>query len=207
MKKNEALLLVDIQYDFLPGGALAVKDGDAILTPIMAIIPQFENIIATQDWHPGNHGSFAANHSGKKPGEIINLGGLDQILWPIHCVQNSEGARFHQSLPIDRLNKIFQKGTDPEIDSYSGFYDNGRKKSTGLASYLKSANIDTLYIAGLAADYCVKYTALDAISEGFQTYVFHDCTRAVNLQKDDFEKAINEMKSKGVNIIHSKDLK
>jgi nicotinamidase/pyrazinamidase len=202
----EVLLLIDIQYDFLPGGALEVKDGDLIIPVVNHLVQKFKLTIATQDWHPPNHKSFAVNHKGKQPGDVIKLKGLDQILWPGHCIQGSSGAELSELLDTVRIKKIFVKGTDPEIDSYSGFFDNGHLKSTGLSNYLRENNIDEVYIAGLATDYCVKFTALDSVSEGFTTIVIADATKAVNLQPDDYEKAIEEMKEAGVKIIYSKDI-
>jgi nicotinamidase/pyrazinamidase len=199
----KALIVVDIQNDFLPGGALAVSRGDEIIPIVNRLIPKFELVIATQDWHPANHGSFASNHPGKKPGELINLFGLNQILWPDHCVQNSFGASFSADLETGSITNVFQKGIDPRVDSYSGFFDNGKKKDTGLSQFLKDRNIDEVYIAGLATDYCVKYTAIDASELGFQTYVISDATRAVNLHDNDSEKALKEMHDKGISIIDS----
>ena len=202
----EALLLIDIQNDFLPGGALEVNHGDAILPIVNQLIKKFRLVIATQDWHPADHKSFASNHATRKVGDIIKLNGLDQILWPDHCVQGSFGAELSEKLDTSTLTKIFLKGTDPKIDSYSGFFDNGHLKSTGLSDYLKDLNVDKIYISGLATDYCVKYTALDAMQEGFKTWVVVDGTRAVNLHTNDFEKAIKEMEAAGVKTISSEDL-
>jgi len=163
----------------------------------------FNLVVATQDWHPPNHGSFAASHPGHKVGDIIELDGLDQILWPVHCVQNSEGADFAPGLKTENIQKIFRKGTDPAIDSYSGFFDNGHRKVTGLEEYLRSKGVDRIFLFGLATDYCVKFTALDGVETGFETYVIQDATRAVNLQSDDFDKAIGEMNERGVRIVSS----
>ncbi|MCB0855640.1 MAG: bifunctional nicotinamidase/pyrazinamidase [Bacteroidetes bacterium] len=199
MKK--ALIIVDIQNDFLPGGALAVNEGDQIIPLVNSIQNQFDLIVATQDWHPANHGSFAANHQEKTPGEVIDLYGLTQVLWPVHCVQNSPGAEFASDLDMKEVAKIFHKGTDPNIDSYSGFFDNGRKKKTGLGDFLQSEGVTHVYVVGLATDYCVKYTALDAASLGFQTTVIKDACRGVNLQRNDTEDALSEMAAKGIKII------
>ncbi|WP_226389284.1 bifunctional nicotinamidase/pyrazinamidase [Penaeicola halotolerans] len=201
----KALIIVDVQHDFLPGGALAVPKGDEVIAVINELQAHFDYIIATQDWHPADHGSFAANHEGKKPGEIIDLAGTQQILWPVHCVQGSQGADFADTLDKSKWQKVFRKGQDPKIDSYSGFFDNGRGHDTGLGDYLKSIGITDVFITGLAADYCVKFTALDAQSLGFETTLFRDATRAVNLQPDDFEKALADMKAAGINIITKED--
>ncbi|MEQ9286298.1 MAG: bifunctional nicotinamidase/pyrazinamidase [Cyclobacteriaceae bacterium] len=192
------LLIVDVQNDFLPGGALAVPHGDEIIPFVNKLQHEFDLVVATQDWHPQDHGSFAANHSGRKPGEVIDLNGLDQILWPVHCVQGAFGAEFSKELDDAKIDKVFVKGTDKAIDSYSGFFDNGRLKSTGLDAYLKSKGVEKLTVVGLAADYCVKYTALDAIGLGYQVEVPRDGTRAVNLMPNDLDKAIAEMEQAGI---------
>ncbi|MGB3586604.1 MAG: bifunctional nicotinamidase/pyrazinamidase [Tunicatimonas sp.] len=201
----EALILVDIQNDFLPGGALAVANGDAVVPVANQLQPHFDLIVATQDFHPKNHLSFAANHSGKQIGDIIQLNGLDQVLWPNHCVQGSAGAEFASDLQMEKVAEVFPKGTNPKIDSYSGFFDNGHRKATGLGDYLKEHGVNRVFVVGLATDYCVKFTALDAKKLGFDTTVIPEATRAVNLQPQDFEKAINEMAAAGVKIISLKD--
>lgn len=201
-----ALIIVDIQNDFLPGGALAVREGDQIIPIVNKLIPKFDVVIATQDWHPANHGSFASNHPGKKPGQVVDLHGLQQVLWPDHCIQNSEGAKFSADLKTNKIHQVFRKGTDPKIDSYSGFYDNGKKKDTGLNDYLKSKEINEVFIVGLATDYCVKFTAIDAVESGFNTTVISDATRAVNLQKDDGANALKEMIHQGVHVIDSSSI-
>ncbi len=202
----KALILVDIQNDFLPGGALEVKEGDAVVPVANKLSKQFNRVVATQDFHPENHGSFASNHPGKQPGEYIELNGLEQILWPDHCVQNTRGSQFADTLDMEPVERVFVKGTDPEIDSYSGFFDNGHRKATGLGDYLKNKGVNEVYIVGLAADVCVKFTALDAVKLGFTTYLVQDGTRAVNLQPDDFSKALEEMKAAGVKLVNSEDL-
>ncbi len=202
----EALILVDIQNDFLPGGALAVPEGNQIIPIVNQLQEKYELIVATQDFHPPHHKSFATNHPGKKPGEIITLNGLEQILWPVHCVRNSEGADFARELNKEKISKVFTKGTDPEIDSYSGFYDNGHLKATGLGDYLEKKKVKKVIIVGLAADYCVKYTALDAIAANLSAMVVEDATRAVNLQQGDFEKAMDQMRASGVQVLKSSKL-
>jgi nicotinamidase/pyrazinamidase len=157
-----ALILVDLQNDFVPGGALAVKDGDQVIPIANAMQKHVDLVIATQDWHPADHGSFAANHPGKKIGDVIDLNGLPQILWPVHCVQNTRGAEFVPGLNTDRFAQIFRKGIDPTIDSYSTFFDNAHRRSTGLADCLKPRGVTDVYLMGLATDYCVKFSALDA---------------------------------------------
>ena len=197
----KTLLIVDVQYDFLPGGALAVSNGDQIIPFINSILDQYELILATQDWHPFDHVSFASNHDNKKPGEMIKLNGLDQILWPVHCVQNSYGAEFADELKSEKINKVFQKGTDISIDSYSGFFDNGKKKSTGLHDFLQSKNVSELDIVGLATDYCVKFTSLDAADLGYRVNVLRDGVRAVNLNPEDEINAFEIMETKGIKIL------
>ena len=181
----DALVLVDIQNDFVPGGALAVPEGDQIVPLVNHLQQCFELIVATQDWHPPTHGSFASNHVGRKPGEVIDLHGLPQILWPAHCVQNTPGAALVPSLDQNRLSKVFQKGTHPEIDSYSGFFDNGRRSATGLGEYLRERGVTNLYLLGVATDYCVKFTALDARALGFTTFLVEDASRGVDLKPGD----------------------
>lgn len=201
----KAMIMVDIQNDFLPGGALAVKEGDQIIPIVNSLIPHFELVIATQDWHPANHGSFASNHEGMAPGEFITLHGLSQVLWPDHCIQNSIGSDFSKDLDTSKIHKVFQKGTDPNIDSYSGFFDNGKKKDTGLRNYLLAQNANEVFVVGLATDYCVKFTAIDAFESGFKTTLIADATRAVNLQPEDGNNALQEMQEKGINIITSSE--
>lgn len=202
----KALILVDLQNDFCPGGALEVKEGDQVIPVANALMEKFDLVVATQDWHPANHGSFAANHPWRKPGQVIDLHGLPQVLWPIHCVQESFGAEFVQKLNASKINKVFVKGTDPEIDSYSGFFDNGHRKATGLGDFLKAQGVSKVYVLGLATDYCVKFTALDAIELGFETYLVEDGCRGVNLEPDDVDKAIEEMREKGIQILQSTEV-
>src|SRR5688500_5779112 len=198
-----ALVLVDIQNDFVPGGALAVRGGDEIIEIANDLQLRFDLVVATQDWHPADHGSFAANHPGRKPGDVIDLSGLRQVLWPVHCVQETSGALFVGPLHTGRIDRVFQKGTDPTIDSYSGFFDNGHRKSTGLSDYLKSAGITDVYILGLATDYCVKFTALDARQLGFKTHLIEDASRGVNLNPTDVRNAVEEMRRAGIHILRS----
>ena len=195
-----ALILVDIQNDFCPGGALAVKDGDAIIPVVNRLQPSYDVVVATQDWHPAHHGSFASNNPGKRPGQMGELAGEPQVMWPDHCVQGSPGADFHPDLDTTRIARVFQKGMDPTVDSYSGFYDNGRKNDTGLAAYLRAQGVTHVDVVGLATDYCVKWTALDAVAEGFTTRVIEDATRGVELAAGDVERALAELREAGVGI-------
>jgi nicotinamidase/pyrazinamidase len=198
-----ALILVDLQNDFVPGGALAVPEGDRVIPIANRAQEKFDLVVATQDWHPTDHGSFASSHPSKRVGDTIDLNGLPQILWPVHCVQGTPGVEFVSNLSIDRITRVFRKGTDPTIDSYSGFFDNGHRKSTGLGEYLKSSGVDTVYILGLATDYCVKFTALDARQLGFDTFLIADGCRAVDVAPGDEQAALKEMQAAGVRIINS----
>jgi len=195
------LLLIDLQNDFCPGGALAVEEGNLLIPIANALMPRFDLVLATQDWHPATHGSFAANHPWRKPGQVIDLHGLSQVLWPIHCVQESFGAEFVPTLNTAGIHKVFVKGTDPEIDSYSGFFDNGHRKATGLGDYLKAQGVDELYVMGIATDYCVKFTVLDALELGFKVNLIQDACRGVNLQAGDVEQALLDMQSAGANLV------
>lgn len=196
----KALILVDIQNDFLPGGALAVPGGDEIVALANDLMEEFEIVVATQDWHPPDHGSFAANHSGKEVFESIELDGLPQTLWPVHCVWDTPGAEFAPGLVVCGITRVFQKGTRSEVDSYSGFHDNGRRHSTGMAEWLREQGVTHLTVCGLATDYCVKYTALDAVSEGFQVTFALAASRGVDLTAGDVDKAVEEMRGAGIDI-------
>jgi nicotinamidase/pyrazinamidase len=198
----KALILVDIQYDFYPGGSLAVPQGDEIIPIANRLQKAFDLIVATQDWHPRGHGSFASTH-GKPLYEVISINGSPQTLWPDHCIQDTHGAELMAAVDRSRIARIFQKGTDPRIDSYSGFLDADHRNSTGLADFLREHHVTRVYIAGLATDYCVKYTALDAVQLGFETYVVADACRGVDLKKDDSAAAFRAMEAAGVKIIHS----
>ncbi|WP_428940180.1 bifunctional nicotinamidase/pyrazinamidase [Fontivita pretiosa] len=203
---SEALILVDLQNDFVPGGALPVPHGDEVIPVANRVQDRFELIVATQDWHPPDHGSFVANHPGRKVGEVIDLNGLEQILWPVHCVQNTRGAELVPGLKTDRIARIFQKGTDPGIDSYSGFFDNGHRKATGLCEFLTQRGVKRVYIMGLATDYCVKFTALDARQLGFEAYLIEDGCRGVDVRPGDSQRAIEEMKRAGVKVVRSSEI-
>jgi nicotinamidase/pyrazinamidase len=198
-----ALVLVDLQYDFMPGGALAVAHGDEVVPIAQQLMPKFDTVIATQDWHPRDHASFAANHPGKAIGEMIELEGLPQVLWPTHCVQGTRGAEFHEMIDKKRITAVFRKGIDPTIDSYSGFFDNGHKKATGLADWIKERRISKLFVMGLATDYCVKFTVLDARQLGLEVILVEDGCRAVDLAPGDGDRAIAAMRDAGASVVHS----
>jgi nicotinamidase/pyrazinamidase len=196
-----ALILVDLQNDFCPGGALPVPGGDEVVPLANRLQSRFDVVVATQDWHPAGHLSFAANHPGRQPGESIELDGIPQVLWPVHCVQDTPGAEFHPALDRSRIERVFQKGTDPRIDSYSGFFDNGRRRATGLAEFLTAHGVADVFVCGLATDYCVKFTALDAARLGFKTHLLAEACRGVELHPGDIQRAIDEMRAGGVVIL------
>ena len=198
-----ALIVVDLQNDFMPGGALSVPYGDAVVPVANRVMRNFDVVVASQDWHPANHGSFASQHPGKKPGEVVDLNGLDQILWPDHCVEGTEGAAFHRDLAVDTFAKIFPKGANLGLDSYSAFFDNAHRKSTGMADYLREQGITDLYLLGLATDYCVKFSALDAVECGFKVCVIEDGCRGIDLHNRDVDNALDEMRSGGVEVVTS----
>lgn len=198
-----AFLIVDIQKDFLPGGSLEVPRGDEIIPVVNEMQKLFDLIVATQDWHPADHGSFASNHPEKRPGDKVDLDGVEQVLWPDHCVQNTTGAEFTGDLVVDRVVEIIKKGTDPRVDSYSAFYDNQHKRDTGLHGFLQKNHVDTVTLAGLAADVCVRYTALDALDLGYKVFLLEDATRAVE-GPDAHSKTMEELKEKGATIINSR---
>lgn len=197
----KALLIVDVQYDFLEGGALAVPDGNQIIPVVNKLQDKFDLVVATQDWHPSNHKSFASNHPGKNLFDKIILNGIEQILWPDHCVQESYGAEFHKDLSTKKIEVIFRKGMETEIDSYSAFYDNGHIKSTGLSPYLKGRNVNEVFITGLAGDFCVYYSTKDALNEGFKVTVIEDAVRSID-QKN-FQQIKQELSQRDVNFITS----
>ncbi len=197
----KALIIVDIQNDFLPGGVLAVRNGDAVIPIINKLQSQFDLVVATQDWHPADHKSFASMHPGKKIFDEIKLNGLPQVLWPDHCVQETEGAEFSSMLDTKKIEAIFRKGMDNNVDSYSGFFDNGKKKATGMGAYLKGRGITSIYVCGLAADYCVNFTALDGLELGFDSTIITDATLPIN--EGNFKKIIEDFKSTGGQEIRS----
>lgn len=175
-----ALLLVDIQNDFMPSGRLPVPEGDAIIAPVNAIMRDYPLIVATQDWHPAGHESFASAHPGKKPFDVIDLHGLEQVLWPDHCIAASTGADFHPGLDTRRIAAVFRKGMDKHTDSYSAFYDNGCRHDTRLADYLRAFGVTDIDVAGLAADFCVYFSIMDALAAGFRVRLIESCTRPID---------------------------
>ena len=203
---KRALIVVDVQNDFMPDGALPVPGGDEVIAPINALMSKFELVVATQDWHPANHGSFAANHDEKEPGETIELDGIEQMLWPVHCVQNSTGAAFVEGLLMNRFDEVFVKGTDPNVDSYSGFFDNRRGAQTGLDAFLRAASVTDIFVCGVATEYCVRHTAADGAELGYRTHLVVDACRGVNAQRGEEEQALRWLAQCGVELVESKDV-
>ncbi|MGD0520358.1 MAG: bifunctional nicotinamidase/pyrazinamidase [Terracidiphilus sp.] len=202
---QDVLVVIDVQNDFCSGGALAVADGDAVIEVIHRIAPKFEHMILTQDWHPAGHSSFASAHPGKKPFEQIELSYGAQTLWPDHCIQGSKGAEFHPALRLPQAELILRKGFRPRIDSYSAFFENDRVTPTGLAGYLEERNLTRVFLVGLAYDYCVGYSALDARRLGLQAVVIRDACRAIDLEGS-VARIEAEFDQAGVMLIESAEL-
>lgn len=195
----KALIIIDVQYDFLPGGALAVDHGNEIVQTINELQSEYDLVVATQDWHPRGHKSFFTSHPNKKAFDEISLNGLNQVLWPEHCIQGTKGAELVPELLTNAIEAIFRKGMDKEIDSYSGFFDNGRKKSTGMADYLKGRGVTEVAVCGVAADYCVYYTANDALDLGFKSSIIENASKPINL--DRYEGVKKDFQLKGGTVI------
>jgi len=202
---DSVLLVIDMQYDFMPGGALAVAQGDALVPLINRLGQQFKGVVVTQDWHPAGHISFASSHSGRVPFEVTTLPYGLQTLWPDHCIQGSHGAQLHSELDLPHAQLILRKGCNPHIDSYSAFLEADRKTPTGLASYLKERGVQNVFVVGLALDFCVAWSALDARAAGFTTLVIEDACRAIDMNGT-LGKAWAEMLAAGVNRIQSSEL-
>jgi len=200
----KTLLIIDVQNDFVPGGSLSVPNGDKIVPIINAIQHKFDLVVATQDWHPEDHISFASNHDGLSPFDVIELHGKPQTLWPNHCVGGSKGAELHPDLDTVKYEAIFRKGTDKTIDSYSAFYDNGHLKSTGLSGYLKEKGTSELYLCGLAADICVYDSIRDAVKEGFDCFFIEDASKALDIEG--FDKIKMAMINMGIQIVSSESI-
>ncbi|MHA1293905.1 MAG: bifunctional nicotinamidase/pyrazinamidase [Promethearchaeota archaeon] len=213
VNNKDAIIIVDMQNDFIPGGALPVKEGDLIINDINEIIEIFKNnggkIVFTQDWHPKNHLSFASNHPGKSPGDNYTSenGAIGPVLWPDHCIQNSQGAEFHKDLKIDLADKIIKKGMNYKVDSYSGFLDNDKKIETGLDDYLRLENIQRIFICGLALDYCCFATAMDGINLGYDVFFIIDLTRGVDIPPGNISKALEAMTKKNIKFVHKVSFK
>jgi len=202
---KDVLIVVDLQNDFLPGGSLAVADGDAVVPLINALAKKFTNVVLTQDWHPADHISFASQHAGKSPFETIELDYGTQVLWPDHCVWASRGADLSAALDIPQAQLIIRKGYTRAIDSYSGFQEADRQTLTGLAGYLNERDVDRLYVVGLATDYCVGWTAIDGAAAGFDVTVIEDATRAID-NAGSLARAWDDMAEAGVERLQSKDI-
>jgi nicotinamidase/pyrazinamidase len=202
-----ALIVIDIQNDFLPGGALAVPDGDAVIAVANALMPRFPLVVATQDWHPPEHASFAVNNPGTRVGQVLEVEGAPQVMWPSHCVQGTRGAELAEALDRAKIAAVVPKGVDPAIDSYSGFFDNQRRRATGLAELLQGRGVDEVVVLGLATDYCVKFTALDALSLGLKTTVVEDGCRGVELTPGDSARALDEIRAAGGAVVTSAELR
>lgn len=194
-----ALIVVDVQYDFLPGGALAVPQGDQVIPIINRMMDHFQLVVATQDWHPNGHSSFASSHSGRRPFDTVTISGEPQTLWPDHCVQGSHGAMLSSELRQEPVELIIRKGADPTVDSYSAFYDNLRQRPTGLAGYLRERGIREIWVAGLAADYCAFYSAMDGASEGFTVVFVEDATRPIS--QEGLLRAKEAMAARGIRVV------
>ena len=195
----KALIIVDVQNDFLKNGSLEVPRANNVIEPINQIINNYSLVVATKDWHPLDHVSFASNHPGKKIGDVVKVNDFDQILWPEHCIQESKGSDFPATLNTKTIKKIIHKGVNSQIDSYSGFYDNGKIFSTGLSNYLKVNNVTSIDYVGLVTEYCVKFTVLDSVEEGFKTSIILNGIMGIDIEES--SKALKEMKSKGVNLL------
>jgi nicotinamidase/pyrazinamidase len=202
----KALVMVDLQNDFLTGGAVPAQQGDSILPLANQLQGVFRLVVATQDWHPPRHRSFAATHAGGQPGQVINYKKQTQFLWPTHCIQNSRGAELSPALMMNRVNKVFRKGTDAEVETYSSFFDQDHALATGLHEYLQAKKVTDVYILGLGIEYVVRATVLDALSLGFSTWVIEDACRGFNFQPDDARAAMEEIRQSGATVIQSRDL-
>ena len=205
INSNDSLLIIDMQYDFMPGGALPVEEGDQIIDDINLVAKIFKNnngiVVLTQDWHPKNHKSFASSYPGKNPGDEFQSEGIGPILWPDHCVQGTQGAKFHEKLKTDLANVIIRKGYNINVDSYSGFIENDKKSETGLAGLLKSLNIKRIFICGLALDYCCYFTAIDGIDFGFEVYFLVNLTKGIDLPPGNISSSLENMRNKGIKFV------
>lgn len=206
-ESQAALIIVDLQHDFCRGGALEVPDGDAVVPIANQLQTQFDLVVATKDWHPKDHTSFVTNHPHHQLGEVVMVEGVPQILWPEHCVQGSKGAELHADFNISHIHQFILKGVEKDIDSYSAFFDNAHLRHTGLADYLQTRHVKNIYLMGLATDYCVKYSCLDALNLGFNVFVIVDGCRGVDLKPGDVQQALAEMQAAGATLIYSQDLK
>jgi len=202
-RDDRALLVIDVQNDFCPGGSLAVDDGDAVVAVINALMPRFSRVVATQDWHPPNHVSFASRHPGRAVLDVVDAAGVPQVLWPDHCVQGTRGAELHPRLDARGIGLLLRKGMRPELDSYSAFLENDHRTDTGLRAWLSGVKVREVVVCGLATDYCVRATALDARRLGFAVTVVRDACRGVNAPPGSVQAALSEMQKARVSIVES----
>lgn len=202
LNDSDALLVIDVQNDFCPAGKLAVSNGDAIVQIINPLVAQFKHVILTQDWHPAGHSSFASSHPGKESFSTTTMPYGEQTLWPDHCIQGSDGAEFHSDLQIDAAAMVIRKGMNPEIDSYSAFYENDHTTRTGLAGYLRDLRVNRVFCCGLAFDYCVRYSAVDARKESFTTLVIDDACRSIDMDGSDADTRM-EFKNRNIALVES----
>jgi nicotinamidase/pyrazinamidase len=203
---GKALIVIDVQNDFCPGGNLAVNDGDKVVPVINSVMNKFDIIIGTQDWHPQSHVSFASNHKGKNVYDQIDVDGIIQTLWPDHCVQGTCGADFHKDINNNKFNCVIRKGANPKIDSYSAFVENDKKSETGLHGYLNALKVKAICLCGLATDYCVYYSAMDAVKYGFITSVLINACKGINVPEGSIDKCIKDMKGAGIKVIKTGEL-
>ncbi len=206
IRSGDSLLIVDVQNDFCPDGALAVPEGDAVVPLINRIAGRFPVVVPTQDWHPPGHISFASRHPGKNPYEVIRIGDFEQVLWPDHCVRGTQGADFHPDLDTTAFHHVLRKGTGSHMDSYSAFLENDKKTRTGLAGLLRELEVKRVFVAGLATDYCVLYSSRDAVAAGFEVVVLEDACRGVDVPPGNLQAALKEMREKGVRIMNTHQL-
>lgn len=204
--ENKVLLVVDIQNDFLPGGSLAVSNGNKILPAVNRLIDKFDIIVATQDWHPADHISFASNHKSGNEYDVVDLNGISQVLWPDHCIQGSKGAAFHKDLKTDKFAAVIRKGFRKDLDSYSAFFENDKSTPTGLSGFLQTLKITDVFICGIALDYCVYFSAVDSLKCGFSTSIIVDASMGIDFPEDNIENTMNDFKSKGGYLVRSGDL-
>jgi len=201
-----ALLIIDVQNDFCPGGSLEVPEGDRIVPVINHLAPGFTVVVATQDWHPADHASFASNNPGKKPFEVVDRGGISQTFWPDHCIPGTPGAELHPELDLRQVDLILRKGSRRELDSYSAFFENDRRTPTGLGGYLRERGVERVYLTGLAADVCVYYSAMDAVRLGLAVTLVQDATRGLDIPPGSLADRLGEMRDAGVAVVQSGDL-
>ena len=204
--ERASLIVVDVQNDFCSSGALPVPGGEDIVPVVNRLMTVFSPVVATQDWHPSGHISFASSHAGKKPFDSVLVQGTEQLLWPDHCLKGTEGAAFHPDIDVNNLHLILRKGFRRDLDSYSGFYENDRKTPTGLSHYLRELEVRSTWLCGLASDVCVYYTAMDAVRLGFETYVIQDAVRGVDVPAGNISRTADVMKAAGVRFVHSTKL-